>query len=68
MRYAVFTSFYIDADSAEEAIAKAKYIAAKQDTKNDDCCTVDEIREAEFGKFVRKVIYSKNPQVQTAGQ
>ncbi len=59
MRYAVFTSYFIEAKSSQEAIAKAKYTAARQDNKKDDCCTVDEIREAEFGKLVRKVIYSK---------
>lgn len=68
MRYAVFTSHYIIADSPEEAIAKAKYKSAQQDSKNDDSCTVDEIREAEVGKIgERKIIYNKNPQVQTVG-
>lgn len=56
-RYAVLTSFYINANSEEEAIAKAKHLAARQDTKKDDGCSVDEIYTAEFGQMERKKIY-----------
>lgn len=58
MRYAVTTSFYITATSEEGALKIAREMAKEQDLFNDDGCTVDEIREADFGKTDRKVIYS----------
>ncbi|MES2395626.1 MAG: hypothetical protein V4549_06470 [Bacteroidota bacterium] len=59
MRYAVTMSFYINAESEDVAIYKARTMAARQDTKNDDGCSVDEVREAVFGQIERKVIYPK---------
>ena len=59
-RYAVVTSFYVMANDEEDAIQRAKFFAAKQDTIKDDGCTVDEIYTATFGQLERKKIYPKN--------
>ena len=58
-RYAVFSSYYIWAENEEEAIYQAKYHAVKQEAKNDDSCTIDEIRDASEGGIERRVIYKR---------
>lgn len=47
-RYAVVTSFYVMANDEEDAIQRAKSLAARQDTQKSDGCCVEEVYSAVF--------------------
>lgn len=57
-RYEVTTTFFINAKSDEDAVFKAKYIAARQSRSKDDNCTVVGVSFNE--EEVIRVIYHKD--------
>ncbi len=61
MRYLLTTSFFINAKSDEDAVFKAKYIAARQSRAKDDNCTV--VGVDFYEEEVIRIIYEKDTKV-----
>lgn len=59
MRYAVHTSYYIWADSDEDAILTAQMSAAEQQGKLDDSCSVHEVIKIPTGSITGTRVFPR---------
>lgn len=59
MRYEVTQSFFLYAETQDEAIKIAKEKARLEDDQSDNMCTIDTIRECDFENPERKIVYKK---------
>ncbi len=66
MRYLVTTSFFINAKSDEDALYKAKYIAARQHQAKSDHCEILSVDE--FDENTIRLVYNKDEVLPTNSQ